>query len=394
MSALPEKPYVVRPRDHRAEDCLRPTRAEIDLAAVAHNLRVVRSIVPHGRVLSVIKADAYGHGVVPVAKRLAAEGASGFGVALAEEGLELRAAGIETPILVLNGITGGAHRELVARRLRPVVYEPAEARAFAAAAAAADVEVRIHLKIDTGMSRLGVPLRKLDSFLDLLDDLPRLRVEGVMTHLASADSDDEVTREQLDRFDDALARVRARGHRPTVAHAANSAGTLRHERARYDLVRPGIALFGLPGAPGIDVGLRPAMRLRTEVISLRTLEPGERVGYDGTFRAETTTRVATIPVGYGDGYFRALSNRGEVLVRGHRCRVVGNVSMDLTGIDVTRVPGAALGDEVVLLGTQGEETITAEELARHAGTIPYEVLTNVSRRVPRFYVDEDRAWRT
>jgi alanine racemase len=389
MSALPEKPYVVRPRDHRAEDCLRPTRAEIDLAAVAHNLRVVRSLVPHGRVLSVIKADAYGHGVVPVAKHLAAAGASAFGVALAEEGLELRDAGIEAPILILNGVVGGAHRELVARRLRPVVYEAAEARAFSAAAVAGDRDVPIHLKVDTGMARLGVPFGRLDAFLDLLDDLPRLRVEGVMTHLASADGDDEATAEQLDRFEAALVRVRARGHRPTVTHAANSAATLRHPRAHYDLVRPGIALFGCPGAPGVDVHLKPAMRLRTEVISLRTLEPGDRVGYDGTFRAEVTTRIATLPVGYGDGYFRALSNRGEVLVRGHRCPVVGNVSMDLTGIDVTRVPGVELGDEVVLLGSQGEESITAEELARHAGTIPYEVLTNVSRRVPRFYRDGD-----
>ncbi len=389
MPPFPEKPFVVRPRDHRAEDCLRPTRAEVDLAAIAHNLRVVRSRVPHGRVLSVIKADAYGHGVVPVAQRLAAEGVSAFGVALAEEALELREAGIEAPILVLNGIAGDAHRELVAQRLRPVVYEAAEARAFAAAAVASDTDVRIHLKVDTGMSRLGVPCRKLDAFLDLLDDLPRLRVEGVMTHLASADHDDEATAEQLDRFEEALMRIRARGHRPTVTHAANSAGTLRHPRAHYDLVRPGIALFGHPGAPGVDVDLRPAMRLRTEVISLRTLEPGERVGYDGTFRASVTTRIATLPVGYGDGYFRALSNRGEVLVCGHRCPVVGNVSMDLTGVDVTRVPGVALGDEVVLLGAQGAETITAEELARHAGTIPYEVLTNVSRRVPRFYRDGD-----
>ncbi|MBC7172463.1 MAG: alanine racemase, partial [Polyangiaceae bacterium] len=237
MTALPKQPLVVRPRDHRAEDCLRPTRAEVDLSAIAHNLGVVRSLVPHGRVLAVIKADAYGHGVVPVARRLEDAGASAFGVALAEEGLELRDAGIEAPILVLNGVSGGAHRELVARKLRPVVYEAAEARAFSAAAVYVERQVPIHLKIDTGMSRLGVPYGKLDAFLDLLDGLPRLRLEGVMTHLASADGDDEVTAEQLDQFEAALARIRARGHRPSVAHAANSAATLRHPRAHYDLVR-------------------------------------------------------------------------------------------------------------------------------------------------------------
>jgi alanine racemase len=383
LSEHPEDPLVLRPRDSRAEDCLRPTRAEIDLSAIAANLAALRAAVPHGRVLSVVKADGYGHGVIPVVRRLAAEGAFAFGVALAEEGLELRDAGVAQPILVLNGVAGGAHRELVARRLRPVVYELAEARAFAAAAG--ERRVPIHLKVDTGMSRLGVPDRELDAFLDHLAALPALEVEGVMTHLASADTDDDFTAHQLDRFDRALARVRARGHRPRVVHAANSAGTLRHPRAHYDMVRPGIALFGYPGAPGVDLPLKPAMRLRTEIISLRTLEPGERVGYDGTFRASRATRVATLPVGYGDGFFRALSNRGEVLLHGRRCPIVGNVSMDLTGVDVSAVPEAALGDEVVLLGTQGGEALLADELAARAGTIPYEILTNVSRRVPRFY---------
>jgi alanine racemase len=383
LSSSLDDPLVLRPHDARAEDCLRPTRAEIDLAAIAQNLEALKAAVPHGRVLCVVKADGYGHGVIPVVRRLAAEGAFAFGVALAEEGLELREAGVAQPILVLNGVIGGAHRELVERRLRPVVYEAAEARAFAAAAR--ERPVPIHLKIDTGMSRLGVPDGKLDAFLDLIESLPELTIEGVMTHLAAADTDDEYTTHQLDRFDRALERIRARGHRPRVVHAANSAGTLRHPRAHYDMVRPGLALFGYPGAPGVSVSLRPAMRLRTEIVSLRTLAPGERVGYDGTFRAARVTRVATLPVGYGDGYLRALSNHGEVLLHGQRCPVIGNVSMDLMGVDVTDVPGAALGDEVVLLGAQGGEVLSAEALAEAAGTIPYEILTNVSRRVPRFY---------
>ncbi len=379
----PLKTIAFRPRVQLAEESLRPTRAEIDLDAVAHNYRRVRDRVGSARVCAVVKADAYGHGVVPVAVRLQREGVDAFGVALAEEGLELREAGVTAGILVLNGVYGDAHRDVLEAGLTPVVYDLAQVEAFDRAWDGAPFAV--HLKVDTGMSRLGVPLSSLAAFLDGLARFPAARVDGVMTHLSSADNDDAYTREQLGRFRDALTRIRARGHAPRTVHAANSPATLAHPEARFDMVRPGIVLFGAPPAPHLDADLRPAMRLRTEVIALRDLAPGDSVGYGRTFRAPAPMRLATVPMGYGDGLMRFVSNRGAMLVGGVRCPIVGNVSMDLTTLDVTAVPDVAVGSEVVVLGEQDGGRIGAEDVAEWAGTIPYEVLTNVSRRVPRFY---------
>ena len=386
MTAAADRPdtaVILRPRLQRSDECLRPTRAEVDLDAIAYNLSVVRAVAGRARVLAVVKADAYGHGVIPVARRLQHDGIAGFGVALAEEGLELREAGIEADILVLNGVYGGAHADVLEAGLTPVVYELGDVAAFHRAAAGRPFSV--HLKVDTGMSRLGVPLDRLDDFLARFARFSGARISGLMTHLACADSDDAFTALQLQAFTRAIHALRARGHRPKVTHAANSAATFRHPSARCDLVRTGLALYGYPGAPDVDLPLRPAMRLRTEVITMRDLPVGGRVGYDGTFVAERRTRLATLPLGYGDGLMRAVSNRGVVLVRGRRCPIVGNVSMDLTTIDVTDVPDVAIGDEVLLLGDQEGARVDADGLAQAAGTIPYEVLTNVSRRVPRFY---------
>jgi len=376
-------PMVLRARAHRAEDSLRPTRAEIDLDAIAANFRAIRAIADRP-VLAVVKCDGYGHGVLPVARRLAEEGVHGFGVALAEEGLELRAAGLEQMILVMNGVYGDAHGPVLEAGLSPVVYRLAEVKRFAAAA---ESDFGIHLKIDTGMHRLGVPMAGLDRFLDGFAEIDGARIEGVMTHLAAAEDDDTLTTRQLDAFDDALERIRARGHDPRWCHAANSAATLRHPRARYDLVRTGGALWGHPGYDSAEapVAVRGAMRLRTEIVSLRTIEAGEIVGYCGTFRAERQSRIAALPVGYGDGLVRFQSNRGHVLIRGQRCPIAGNISMDLTSVDVTDLPEAAIGDEAVLLGEQGGAQIRVEEVAEACGTIPYEIFTSVSRRVPRFY---------
>lgn len=382
----PLKTIAFRPRLQPAEESLRPTRAEVDLEAIAHNFRLVREIAAGARVCAVVKADAYGHGVVPVAVRLQKEGADAFGVALAEEGLELRDAGITAGILVLNGVYGDAHRDVLEARLTPVVYDLAQVEAFARAW---DGAFGVHLKVDTGMSRLGVPLAALDAFLDGLDRFPAARIDGVMTHLSSADGDDDYTRAQLDAFRDALARIRARGHAPRTVHAANSPATLAYPEARFDMVRPGIVLFGAPPAPDLGADLRPAMRLRTEVIALRDLSPGDSVGYGRTFRATRPMRLATVPMGYGDGLMRLVSNRGAMLVGGCRCAIVGNVSMDLTTLDVTGVADVHVGAEVVVLGEQDGARIGAEDVAAWAGTIPYEVLTNVSRRVPRFYRERD-----
>lgn len=383
VSKLPAQP--VRPRVHAANAAVRPTRAEIALSAISHNLRVIQRTVGDSKVLAVVKADGYGHGIVPIAQRLQQEGVDGFGVALAEEGLELREAGIDRAILVLNGIYGNAHREVVERGLTPVVYGLHHARAFAEVSAERPIDV--HLKIDTGMGRLGVPMSSLVDFLESMRDYPSIRIVGLMTHFATADEDAAFVGEQMARFERAEEIVRAHGHQPVVRHAANSAAMFRHPQTRLDWVRPGVSLYGYSGVAGLRTSLRPAMRWRTEVISVRMLESGEGVGYGQAFRAISPTRIATLPLGYGDGLLRSGSSKAFVLVRGTRCRVIGRISMDLTTIEVTHLPNVQIGDEAVLLGSQGDESIDAEELAAACGTIPYEVMTNVSRRVPRLYVE-------
>ncbi len=355
------------------------------LDAIGHNFRVVREAANGRKVLAVVKADAYGHGVVPVAQRLQAEGVDGFGVALAEEGIELRQAGINRAILVLNGISGGAHRDIIAAGLTPVLYEIAEASAFETVSGGRAIDV--HLKVDTGMGRLGVPLAELTDFLRELRGYPSIRIVGLMTHLSTADCDPEYVATQLQAFKRAEGLVRRFGHEPRVRHAANSAALFRHPETHFDWVRPGIALYGYPGAPSIEAPLRPAMRWRTEVLRVRTLQPGESAGYGRSFRATRETRLATIPLGYGDGLLRSASNRGHVLIRGVRCPIVGNIAMDLTTVDVSKVPDVAIGEEALLLGEQQGAVLDARDLAEAAGTIPYEVLTNVSRRVPRVYLN-------
>lgn len=364
---------------------MRPTRAEVLLDAIGHNLQVVRRAAGGRKVLAVVKADAYGHGVVPVAHRLQAEGVDGFGVALAEEGIELREAGIDRAILVLNGISGGAHRDIIAAGLTPVLYEISQASAFEAVSNGRPIDV--HLKVDTGMGRLGVPLGELTEFLRDLRRFPSIRIAGLMTHLSTADADPDYVAEQVAGFAKAQGLVRRFGHEPAVLHVANSAALFRHPETHFDWVRPGLALYGYPGSDTIDAPLRPAMRWRTEVLRLRMLQPGESAGYGRSFRATRETRLATIPLGYGDGLLRSASNRGHVLIHGVRCPIVGNIAMDLTTVDVSDVPEVDIGDEALLLGEQNGAVLDACDLAEAAGTIPYEVLTNVSRRVPRIYLN-------
>ena len=364
------------------DEHIRPTRAEIDLSALLHNLVVVRgqARVP---VFAVVKADAYGHGLVPVATKLAEGGVDGLCVALVEEALRLRDAGIETPIVVLNGIYGGAHQEVLEAGLTPVVYDLADIEAFARAPRA-----DVHLKVDTGMHRLGIPARELSRFLDGLARFPNVRVTGLMSHLSAAESDEAETAAQLERFYDARRRIEERGHRPTSIHIANSAGALLREATGATMVRAGVALYGVPPRPELDFDLRPVMRVVTGVVRVATVEAGGHVGYNGTFTAEKDTRVATLAIGYGDGLMRHLSNRGSVLIRGARCPIAGSVSMDLTGVDVSALETCERGDEAVILGEQGEGRLTADELAAWAGTIPYEILTSIAPRVPRVYLDE------
>jgi alanine racemase len=374
---------MLRPAIAPRIDAIRPTRAEVDLGALAHNLAVVRRESRAARVFAVIKADGYGHGAVPVAQRLAAEGVDGLCVALPEEGLELRAAGIRLPILVLGGTYARGADEVLAFGLTPVVHDLEHVAQIHEAAAGRRVSV--HLKVDTGMSRLGVPDAALARFFWRARRYSSVVFEGFMSHLAFAEYDPEDTATQLRRFRRALRIARDAGARPTVVHLANSAALLRFPETHFDLVRPGLALFGASPVPGCGEDLRPVMRVRTEVVQLRDIEPGDRVSYGGTFTATRRTRIAVLPMGYADGLSQRLANAGPVLIRGHRARIVGRMCMDLTMVDVTDVEGVAVGDEVVILGTQGRESITASELAAIVGTVPHDILTSFSRRVPRFH---------
>jgi alanine racemase len=379
---------------------VRPTRAEINLDALRHNLFVVKRHAGRAKVWVVLKADAYGHGGPAVARTLERAGADGFCVALLEEAVELRDAGVVAPILVMGGYYGGAHEELLHRRLTPVVYDVAQVEGLARAIRSTNLPpVPVHLKVDTGMARLGVTMAELPAFADRLARQAEIRVSGLMTHLACADAmTSKETDEQMRIFEEATEMLAERGIVPDVRHAANTAALLRGD-ALLDVVRPGIAIFGVAPRPSAaSAGLRPVMRVRTEVVSVRSVAPGASVGYGALWSAPRASLVATIPMGYADGLLRQLGGGprpapaplvGEVLIRGKRAPFVGAISMDMSMVDVTDVAGVTVGDEAVVLGAQagyaGKHVITVEEVAERAGVIPWEVMTSISRRVPRFY---------
>jgi alanine racemase len=386
-------PRVLRPQRAVPSDAVRPTRAEVNLAHLRHNLRIMQRSARGAAVWAVLKADGYGHGAKAVARTLERAGANGICVALLEEGIELRQAGIQVPILIMGGHYGRAWGELLRHDLTPVVHDPSQLEALADEVKFAGAEpINVHLKIDTGMARLGIAPSEVSAVAKAFHRFPEVKLQGLMTHFACADSSDpESTEHQLDLFDQATLALRQEGIVPTLRHAANSAAILKTPRACLDVVRPGIALFGVQPIHGFCPELRPVMRVRTEIVALRDLPANAPVGYGATFVTTRPTRIATVPVGYADGFSRALSNRGALLVRGKRAPVVGAVSMDMTMLDVTEVADVRMGDECVILGAQkgtsGQDEITAEEMAGILGTIPWEVLTDISRRVPRFYRD-------
>jgi alanine racemase len=358
----------------------RPTVVEVDLDAVRHN---VRALTPPGsQLMAVVKSDAYGHGAVPVARAALDAGATWLGVALVEEGIELRDAGIEAPILVLSEFPRGSEKDALASGLTPTVYSEAGVDGVAEAARAVGRSTAVHLKVDTGMHRVGLwPPEAAPELARRIVDAD-LVLEGLWTHFASAETDDHLTREQLDRLLGAAAAVRAAGIEPALLHAANSAGTIRFPESHLDLVRVGVALFGLAAGPGLDAGLQPALTWRSAVTVVKRLPAGERISYGQTYELERDSTMATVPVGYEDGFSRLLSNRAEVLIGGTRRRVAGTVTMDQLVVDCGDAE-VAVGDDVVLIGAQGEERITAEELAGHIGTIGYEIVCAISERVPR-----------
>lgn len=371
----------------------RPTWAEIDLDALAHNLRVIREHVGEGvKILAAVKANAYGHGAVECARRLETEGVDWFGVALPEEGNELRNAGITRPILCLGGFWNGQEPLILQQRLTPVVYRLDLIESLDGAARDAKVIADVHVKIDTGMGRLGVRADEVSEFCEALKRYSNIRVDGLMTHLAAADDEsrEDFTNSQLEEFDRAVREFREHGFSPTFVHAANSAATFAPLPATGNMVRPGGTLYGftrdvLPAHVSTPP-FRPVMSLHSRIMLLKKVPNGEKLGYGCTFETKRESLIATVPIGYDDGYSRALSNRARVIVRGQFAPVVGRVSMDLTLIDVTDVSGAALDDQVTLLGNEGELSIAAEDLAELAGTISYEITCGISNRVPRIYL--------
>lgn len=367
---------------------IRPTLAEVDLGAIQRNLVRVREAVGAGvAVWGVVKADAYGHGAVPVARALEPT-CNALAVSLAEEGLELRAAGIRAPIVVLGAYYGAHHADVLAHRLTPVVYDLGDLERFAGAAARRGRRADVHVKVDTGMSRLGIPLSEVPRLFARLREHSSLRLAGLSTHFASADlSDAEVTRNALSRFEACLSQARAAGFEGLVNHAANSAAAVRFPEARYGAVRPGLALYG--AMPSVHValpGLEPALRLTTRIMSVHELAPGTAVSYGGLWRASRPSRIATLPIGYADGYPRHVRD-AQVLLRGQRAPIVGAVCMDMLMVDVTDLPAAREGDVVTLIGADGDQSISVDDVARWAGTINYEVLCGLSKRVPRVLRD-------
>jgi alanine racemase len=359
----------------------RPTFVRVDLAAIRHN---AAALAPEGAALmAVVKADAYGHGDAAVARAALEGGASWLGVALVEEGLGLRAAGLDAPILVLSELPPGSEAEALEAGLTPSLYSEG---GLARLAAAAPAGTGVHVKVDTGMHRVGVfPPEAAPGFGDAVAGAG-LRLEGLWTHFARSEEDEATTREQLAAFRRAVDEVKAAGHVPDLLHAANSGATILHPETHLDLVRPGIALYGVPPGPGVGaaLGLRPAMSWHSAVSFVRRLPSGEAVSYGHRYRLERDANVATVPVGYADGYPRALSSAADVLIRGRRCRVAGSVTMDQLMVDCGDLV-VETGDEVVLLGAQGDASISAEELAATADSVAYEIVTRIGRRVPREY---------
>ena len=368
---------------------LLPTYATINLAALAHNLSCIKHYLSPGcEVMAVVKANAYGHGAVETAQALARLGIGRFSVASLGEGIELRQAGLSTPIIVLGALFEEQVSDLVAHQLTPVVSDGRILPALVKAALSQSTPYSIHLKVETGMGRLGFSPEELLSLLDNHIVRSPLRVEGIMTHLADADGVDSVfTERQLGVLRGMLEQIRQRGLTLPLVHTANSAAIVRFPDAHFSLVRPGIMLYGyhtLPASiPAPD--LKPILSLRTTIAQLRTIPQGGTVSYNKTFVATRPTRIAVLPIGYADGYSRQLSHRGSVLIQGRRAPIVGLVCMDMIMVDITDLAPVHVGETATLIGQQGEESIWADEVATWMGTIPYEVLCGIGSRVPRLY---------
>ena len=359
---------------------MRETKMTVSLGAIGHNARLFRQRIPNRvRMMCVIKADAYGHGAIDAARVLLQNGADAFAVAIVEEAQALRDVGISCPILILGGSGESSLRQAVHLNVAQAVYTPKMLDILEDEAARIGVPALAHLKIDTGMSRIGVrESDDLSAMLAYWRRCPDVRMEGVFTHFSVADTDPAFTEVQRRRFADALNQIHSAGYHP-IAHAA-ATSAMFNSGLQFDMVRPGIGLYGT-GVPELKNELQYAQRLTTMPIRIQRINAGDSVGYGRTFTAKRDSLIMTLPIGYGDGYPRILSNRADVLVCGRRAPVVGRVCMDMIMADITDIPEVTLEDEVVLMGRQGDEIITPDELAERSGTIPYEIMLGFSKRV-------------
>ncbi|MBP1697724.1 MAG: alanine racemase [Deltaproteobacteria bacterium] len=368
----------------------RPTVGEVDLGALEFNYRQIKKRIPEDvKLLAVVKADAYGHGAVPISLRLEKLGVEFLGVAIPEEGVELRRGGVKTPILILGGIFGNEVDQIFRFRLTPVIFKKDSLRILSREAERRKRKVKVHLKVDTGMGRLGVPLNLWSDFLREVTRFPRIETEGILSHFAMTDEEKGFTQNQWRAFQEAVTSAQELGICCPYLHMANSATLTTFPAYSARLVRPGIMLYGSYPAPTFRsrIPLKPVMTLKTHIHFLKSVPPGTRISYGGMFKAKRKSLIATLPIGYADGYSHHLSNHGEVLIHGKRAPVVGKVCMDFIMVDVTHIPRVSVGDEVILMGRQGKEQITPEEIAEKINSISYEVLCSIGKRVPRVYKD-------
>lgn len=372
---------------------MRPTRAIVSLSRLRNNISELRSLISHKTAfMAVVKANAYGHGLTDTAICAVNSGAQWLGVALPEEGALLREKGLDVPILVLGEIDRDQCGAVIDYDLIQSIPSLNTARILDESAKEKGRRVRIHIKLDTGMGRIGFRTTEdLQHLLEFLKNTDNLIVDGAFTHFAVSDEKDtSYTYMQIDRFNELLAFIRRYGFQPNTVHACNSAGVLRYKEAHYDLVRCGISMYGYYPSNEMEYHkpkLLPALQWETKIAHIKYIESGDSVSYGRKYTAQKRVKVATLPVGYADGYNRLLSNNAEVLVRGYRAPVIGRICMDQMMVDVSDIPGVELGDQVVLIGEQGNESIYADELAEKCNTISYEILTSISDRVPRIYVE-------
>jgi len=374
------------------DDIVRPTLVEVNLTRLRQNFHCIRQHVRPAKMMAVLKANAYGHGLVRVAKLMEKENADYLGVAVLEEGILLRESGIKTPILVLGGVLGNQVPHFIQYGLTITASSITKLKQVDEAAEQMGTLAKVHLNVDTGMERIGVHYYNVTTFLETALQCRHVEVEGIFTHFANADSRDlSHAKLQLERFQETLLFYEKHSVQPPIRHAANSGAILQLPDALFDMVRPGIMLYGVYPSNDVQrtVDVKPALSWKSRVVYFKVIKPGHPVGYGSTWQTDHPVRAVTVPVGYGDGYFRCMSQKAEVGIRGQRFPVVGTISMDQIVVNIDD-SSAYNGDEVVLIGESGGASITAEELADWACTIPYEVLTNINTRVPRIYFEEKK----